>query len=289
VVDAIYLPASITMPRQLVREDDYTSVAALFQIANRLAAFAGAPVGGLLVAHGGLRDVMIVDAVSFAVIAVVLASLLQPRFPRRLSDGRSVVADLRAGFGYLRSTPHIRALVVALSGLNLYVSPVLAVGLVFRTQDAGWSATSLGVFEATSGVAAAIGGLIALRWKPADGARAGLLVLVAQAAACAAIGFAPYAAIFAAMATIGITAGLASALLSGFFTAVVDETYLGRCTSIVQLSDQALMPAAMTGLGALIAGVGAAAACGIAGAMFAATVLWAAARLAAAQPTPVGV
>lgn len=227
---------------------------------------------------------MILDAVSFGVIAVVIAVLLRPRFPRQLSEGRSVMADLRAGFGYLRRTPSIRALVVALSGLNLYVSPVLAVGLVLRTQDAGWSATSLGVFEATSGVAAAIGALIVLRWKPPDSARTGLLVLVAQAAACAAIGSVPYPVIFVSMATIGVTAGIASALLSGYFTAAVDESYLSRCTSIVLLTDQALMPAVMTGFGVLIAGVGVATACLIAGAMFAA------ARLAAAdRPTPVSV
>jgi hypothetical protein len=77
--------------------------------------------------------------------------------------------------------------------------------------------------------------------------------------------------------------------LTGVFIAAVDESYLGRCTSIVQISDEALMPAAMTGFGALIAGVGVATACGIAGAMFVATVLWAAARLAAVRPTPVGV
>ena len=58
---------------------------------------------------------------------------------------------------------------------------ILAVGLVLRTRDAAWGATSLGLFEATSGVAAAAGALIALQWRPPDPTRAGLLMLVAQA------------------------------------------------------------------------------------------------------------
>lgn len=281
VVDALYIPASATMPRQLVREGDYTSVMALSQLAHRLAIFAGAPAGGFLVAHGGLRDVIILDAVSFGVVAVVLATLIRPRFPRRLSDGSSVLSDLRAGFGYLRRTPSVRTLVIALSGLNLFVAPVLAVGLVVRTRDAGWGATSLGLFEATSGIAAALGALAVLRWRPADRTRAGLLLLVAQAVACMVIGIAPYAGVFVAMATIGLTAGLASSLLPAAFITAVDETYLGRCTSIVNLTDQALMPAAMTGFGALIAGVGLDVGCAIVGAAFAGTMLWAAVRVAA--------
>lgn len=286
VVDAIYLPASATMPRQLVREEDFTSVSALFQLSNRLAIFVGAPLGGLLVAHGGLRDVIIVDAVSFGVIAVVLATVLRPRFPRQLSEGHSIWSDLRGGFGYLRRTPSVRTLVIALSGLNLCVSPVLAVGLVFRTRNADWGATSLGLFEATSGVAAAIGAVIALRWRSSDPARAGLLLLVAQAMACVAIGTAPYPGVFLAMATIGLTAGLASALLSGAFVAAVHESYLGRCSGIVGLADQALMPAAMTGFGLLISGVGVDVACALVGATFAAMMLWSIVRLAAIQPAP---
>jgi len=289
VVDAIYLPASATMPRQLVREEDFTSVAALFQLANRLAIFVGAPVGGLLVAHGGLRDVIIVDAISFGVIAVVLAIMVRPRFPRQLSEGHSIWADLRGGFGYLRRTPPVRTLVIALSGLNLFVSPVLAVGLVLRTRDAAWGATSLGLFEATSGVAAAAGALIALRWRPSDPTRAGLLMLVAQAMACVAIGIAPYPGVFVAMTTIGLTAGLASAFLSGAFVAAVEESYLGRCSSIVGLADQALMPAAMTGFGLLISGVGVATACALVGMAFAATMLWAIARVGAIQPVAAAV
>jgi MFS family permease len=289
VVDAIYLPASATIPRQLVREEDFTSVMAMFQLANRLAIFVGAPVGGLLVAHGGLRDVIIVDAISFGVIAIVLAILVRPRFPRRLSEGHSIWADLRGGFGYLRRTPPVRTLVIALSGLNLFVSPVLAVGLVLRTRDADWGAASLGLFEATSGVAAAAGALLALRWRPSDPTRAGLLMLVAQAMACVAIGIAPYPGVFVAMATIGLTAGLASAFLSGAFVAAVEESYLGRCSSIVGLADQALMPAAMTGFGLLISGVGVAVACALVGFAFAATMLWAVVRVAAIQPVAAAV
>lgn len=51
---------------------------------------------------------------------------------------------------------------------------------------------------------------------------------------------------------IGFTAGLASAFLSGAFQQTIEPAFLGRTSSIVSLSDEALMPVAMTGFGALI-------------------------------------
>jgi MFS family permease len=278
-VDALYTPASGTLPRRMVRSDDLVKLSAGTQLSSRLASFIGAPLGGLLVAHGGLATVMIVDAASFVVIALALAFLVKPRLPQPASTGRSIRADLRDGFAYLRRDGRARTLVIAFSGLNLCVGPVLAVGLVQRTHSAGWGAASLGLFQACSGIAAAIGALIAMRWKPADLARSGLLALVVQAAGCAMIGFVPRFGIFIAMAMIGCTAGLASAQLSAAFQQSVEAAYLGRSYSIVNLSDEAMMPLAMTGFGALISISSIPVACILVGAAFAALVLWASVRV----------
>lgn len=278
-VDALYTPASGTLPRRMVRSEDLVKLSAGGQLAQRLAVFVGAPLGGLLVAHGGLATVMIVDALSFGVIAVVLALLVKPRLPQPVSTGTSIRADLRDGFAYLRRDVRARTLVIAFSGLNLCVGPVLAVGLVQRTHTAGWGAASLGFFEACSGIAAAVGALIAMRWKPVDLARSGLHVLVVQAVGCAMIGLVPRLGIFVAMALIGCTAGIASAQLTAAFQQSVQPAYLGRSYSIVNLSDEAMMPLAMTGFGALISLSGIAVACVLVGAGFAVLVLWASVRV----------
>jgi MFS family permease len=286
LVDALYTPAAGTMPRRMVHSEDLVKLAAATQLANRLAVFAGAPLGGLLVAHGGLASVMIVDAVSFAVIALALAFVIRPRLPRFASTGTSIRADLRDGFGYLRRELPARTLVIAFFGLNLCVGPVLAVGLVQRTQGEGWGAGSLGLFQACSGIAAAAGALLAIRWKPVNLARTGLLVLLFQAAACAALGSAPRIGVFASMAVVGFTAGLASAQLSGAFQQTIDPAYLGRTGSIVSLSDEALMPVAMTGFGALISLVGVGPSCLVAGSAFAVLMVWSAARPTRPVPVP---
>ncbi|CAN5425648.1 MFS transporter [soil metagenome] len=278
IADALYLPASSTLPPQLVRPDDLGPTQAMFQLGHRLATLIGAPVGGIAVAWGGLPLVMAIDAASFLVIAVVLATVLKPRFPLARSTGSGVRADLVAGFGYLRRTPPVRTLVLALSGLNLFVSPVIAVGLALRTRSAGWGAGSLGLFEACIGAGAAIGALVALTWRPRRPARTGLVLRAGQATACGVVGVAPYVGIVAAMTTIGVTAGLASAFLSGAFIRTVDGAYLGRMSSIMALGDNVFMPLAMTGFGALAATGSLSLACVVTGLAFATVVLWSASR-----------
>jgi MFS family permease len=163
VVDAIYTPAAGTLPRRMVRPDDQVKLAAGNQLAIRLGVFVGAPLGGVLVAHGGLVAVMVVDAVSFAVIACALAWLVKPRLPQPASTGTSIRHDLKEGFAYLGRDVRARTLVIAFSGLNLCVGPVLAVGLVQRTHQAGWGSAALGWFEACSGISAAAGALVGSR------------------------------------------------------------------------------------------------------------------------------
>jgi MFS family permease len=277
--DAIYSPAAGTMPRRMVRSEDLVSLAASKQLASRLAVFVGAPLGGFLVAHGGIASVMAVDAVSFALIALALAFVVRPRVPQAPSTGTSIRADLRDGFGYLRRDLKARTLVIAFFGLNLCVGPVLAVGLVQRTSQAGWGAGALGLFQACSGICAAVGAILAMRWRPSNSPRAGMLVLILQAVGCGAIGVLPRAGVFVAMGVIGFTAGLASAQLSGAFQGTISPEYLGRSSSIVSLSDEALMPVAMVAFGALISLGGIALSCLLLGAAFAILMVYSAARL----------
>jgi hypothetical protein len=163
------------------------------------------------------------------------------------------------------------------------VGPALAVGLALRVHRSGWAPLSLGVLEACVGAGATVGALATLRWRARNPARTGLLVLVGQAGAVAMLGVASYPSLVAATCVIGVTAGIASAQLSGAFQAVVAGSYLGRMSSISRLGDDVLMPFAMTGFGALAAGTGLGAACLLTGALFAALVLWSAARLAGVE------
>ncbi|TDP97477.1 MFS transporter [Labedaea rhizosphaerae] len=258
IVDAIYGPASATLPRQLVPKSELGRLAGIRQFCDRIGTFGGAPLGGLIVAAWGLGGAMLADAVSFIVIALVLIGV-RPRWTLERETGGSALGDVRDGLRYLGQTPRVRDLVIALSGLNVFMTPVIAVGVVVRAQHEGWGASGVGLLTGTLGVGAAVGTAMAMKWRPRRSAFTGLVILFTQPMAMVLAGFAPLVGVFVAMAAVGITAGLASPMLSGAFQATVGERYLGRCGAVTSTADAALTPLALSGFGVLagVAGVGA--------------------------------
>ena len=279
VADALHNPAASTMARQMVRPDDIRPLMAVFQTVSRLARLAGASIGGVLAAAFDVRVAMLVDALSFALIGLVYALWMHPRFPRVLSTGTSWRRDLAGGLGYLRRTPAVRSLVVAISGLNLFVGPALAVGLALRVTHEHWGAHTLGVLEACVGAGAAAGAIGAARWNTARPALVGFVILVAQGVGIAALGFGDRVFVGAAAAFVGVTAGAASTYISALFMLTVDETFLGRMGSVTSLVDDGLMPVAMAGFGLLAGLTSVTTACVVAGAAMSVLCAWTARRI----------
>lgn len=264
---AFYNPASFAFPRQLRPTGDMTRVSGIRQLTGRAATIGGPPLGGVLVAAFGLAGALLVDAVTFAVIAIVLL-LVRPRWPRERAGGATVLSDIRGGLSYVWSTPRVRNLVIALAGLNIFGSPVISVGLALRTTAEGWGPAALGVLMGSIGAAAVLGTLTTLRWRPARPVFTALLFLLAQAASLIAVGFAPFTGVLAATLTVGLTAGLASPLLSGAFQATVDDAYVARAGSVISLSDSALIPVSLAGFGVLAGITSLAFACAVCGVGF---------------------
>ena len=280
LADALHTPASGTMAVQMVRPDDLRPLMAVFQTVSRLARLLGAPLGGLLVAAYDVRVAMLLDAASFAVIGVVYALWMRPRFARPLSTGTSWRRDLASGLDYLRRTPAVRSLVGAISGMNLFVGPALAVGLALRVTGEHWGAHTLGLLEACVGAGAAVGAIGAARVDARRPALVGFGILVLQGVGIACLGLGGRVFVGAAAVVIGVTAGSASTYLSTLFLSTVDATYLGRMQSVTSLVDDGLMPAAMAGFGALAALTSVGTACLVGGAAMSLICAWSAVRLA---------
>ena len=118
---------------------------------------------------------------------------------------------------------------IALSGLNLFVGPAEGVGLALRAREEGWGAGSVGVFLALLGAGAALGSVAMVRWAPRREARAAFVWLAVQGVAIGLLGVGPQRLTGAAAFAVGVTAGIASALLSAVFLATVDGAYLAGC------------------------------------------------------------
>jgi MFS transporter, DHA3 family, macrolide efflux protein len=287
ITDAIYNPASSTLPRQMLRVDDLGRVSGMFQVTRRLANFAGAAIGGWLAAVFGLGIAMIVDAATFAIVGIALWVFVRPRFALPRAASPSVLRDIREGLGYVKRDEVARTFVIALTGLNLFIGPALAVGVALRVSQSGWGAGTLGIVEATVGVGAAIGAAIAIRWRPRRDAFLGFIVLLPQGAAIGVLGLPHLAAVVCAAVVIGISAGCASVLLSGAFQRSLDPAYLGRASSMTQLGDFALLPVMMPLLGWLAHATSVTIACAVFGAGMVLLSLWGTSRRALRELVPV--
>ncbi|WP_018156733.1 MFS transporter [Demetria terragena] len=249
--DAIFDPASSTLARQLVRTEDLPAYMASMQTGGRLGSTLGAASGGALVAYAGLGGSASLNAVTFVLIFLVATFWLVPRFALPRAEPESPWRAVRGGFRHLKQAPTTRSLVIALSGVNLAVTPASGIGIALRAKEAGWGASSVGLLTAMGGLGAAVGAIAVIRWRPPRPAAVGFGALIVQGVGIAALGVGPVWTVGAAAFVIGITAGVASALISAVFAATVDGAYLGRMSSILRLGDDCLMPLALAGFGAL--------------------------------------
>ena len=251
VAAGLTIPAGATLVRQLIAGDDLGTVQGWSQISNRASRLLGAPAGGILVAWGGIVLVMLLDAATFVAIAVVLLTVVRPRFrlPRAAHERwRDSFAD---GIAYLRHHETAMLFVVGLTALNVFVSPVTGLGVALRVSSSDWGAHWLGIADACLAAGAIAGSVVGIRWRPTYAASTAFRMLVLQGVAIAGVGLASRLTLVAAMAILGFTAGAASVWLSATFIRVIDPSHLGRVSSVTSLGDMTLMPLSVPVFGAL--------------------------------------
>ncbi len=251
--DAFYVPATGTLPRQMVREEDLAALGGMFQVVRRAAVLVGSALGGWIAASYGLVAAMLVDAVGFVVVGAVVAVVLRPRFPLTRNVCEPVVTAIRSGLRYVRDDRTVRTLVITMSGLNVFVGPAMALGVALRADASHWGAGVVGAANACVGLGAAAGALVAMRTRPGRPAMWGFLALVAQGVGIAALGVAWLPGTIGGALLIGLTAGYASVTLNACFQRVIRGDQLGRVLSLTMLSDYTLLPVATPFFGWLAA------------------------------------
>jgi hypothetical protein len=238
----------------------------------------GAPAGGILVAWGGPVAAMLVDAATFAVIAVVLVLVVRPRYRLPRAEHARWRDSFTDGVAYLRRSPTARIFVIGLTALNVFVTPVVALGLALRVDGSGWGPHWLGIADGGLAAGAIVGSLVAIRWQPKHAAGSAFRVLVVQGLGLAAVGVSSLPVVLLGMLTVGVTAGMASVWLSGAFLKAIDPAYTGRVSSVTSLGDMTLMPLSVPALGAFAAATSVLTATVVFGFAMSALCLWFATR-----------
>ncbi len=165
----IFVLAEQGLVPQLVRQHQLMQANSLSAVGTQAARMIGPVLGGLLLATWGYESAILIDSLSFAASAVLIARLATRATPaptpQRLSRrlDRSVVEDLTAGI--LMSVRNRRVWSVLLvGGLGLLAGTSFQTVLVpFVIDDMGESSAFLGSALGLRGLAAIVGGFILIR------------------------------------------------------------------------------------------------------------------------------
>ncbi|MGV9266485.1 MFS transporter [Kitasatospora sp. NPDC003701] len=263
-VDAFYLPASGSMPRRLVGPGQLPRALALRQAGGQVAALLGAPLGGVLVAVGGLPGVALADAASFGVLLLVLLRVrvaepegLQPAGSGEAERGPArpgLLREAAAGVRLALRDPLLRAALLLTGVAAGALLPVVSLLAPLLARAHGWGAWSAGLLAGGQGAGVlAVAGLVS--WRGAL-RRAGVGAAAGLCAASAGIAVLAWAADPVTATAGGVLAGAGSGLFACHLGPLVlggaPATHLSRIQAVLTLVQSAALVLS-TGLLGLLA------------------------------------
>ena len=123
----------------------------------------GPAIGGAIVAIGGTRTALLVNAVAFTIIALTVVTA--KGLPSAVPDPGAAAGRLRAAFAIARADPLIRRL-LSLQAVGMTVFTIsIPVEVVFAQHTLHAGATGYGLLLSAWGAGAIIGSAIYARWR----------------------------------------------------------------------------------------------------------------------------
>jgi MFS family permease len=155
-------PAAHTLIPAVAPVGRLAEVNALNAIGGNIARLAGPALGGILVGAGGLPTVVITDAVTFLLAAVLTAGIHLPEHKGRAStDG--LLRSWRRGWSTVRRHPVLRPLMIVMALVGLgegFVSALLAPWMI---DTVGGGGAELGLMLSGQAVGGILGGVLVVR------------------------------------------------------------------------------------------------------------------------------
>jgi predicted MFS family arabinose efflux permease len=131
---------------------------AVLNIAFTGGAAAGPAVGGIVVAAFGVQAALLLDAVSFYVIAWIVLGA-RP-LPHAEPEEGGLRDQVRAGIGYIRRNPTLRRLLAAEAGALIFFSAVLPIVVVYAKESLGVGDVGYGLLFGSWGVGMVFGSIV---------------------------------------------------------------------------------------------------------------------------------
>jgi MFS family permease len=119
-------------------------------------------LAGVLIAVFGASNVLILDALTFALAAVTVARFLpyRPQPAREVGESRGYVAEFKQGLRFIRHERLLFPLVVFFAAMNLAIGPIESVFVPVYADEVFGSSVALGLMAAANGGGALAGTLV---------------------------------------------------------------------------------------------------------------------------------
>jgi MFS transporter len=255
VVNAFSRPVGLGLIKETVSDAHLQQANALSQLSRSTLSIASPALGAIIVTLGSPAIAIALDALTFFVSAVFIASMRLPRTVRAATT--SIVSDLRDGWREFSSRPWVVAIIAAFGLFQLTYFPALlvlgpTVALAHFGGAAGW-----GALIAVEALGAVAGGLLALRVRAARPLVACELAVVPSGFLLLALAVPlPLVAIAGVSFLVGLGFALGENLYVTAFQRNLPEHALSRISSYDWFGSVALNPIGYALIGPVAAAVG---------------------------------
>ncbi len=222
---------------------------ALLNIAFTAGAAIGPGLAGLVVAGFGVQTALLLDAVSFYLIAWIL--LTAGPLPQAEPEPGRMRDRVRAGIAYLREKTELRRLLIAQGAAFVFFAAVVPVEVVYAKETLGASDSGFGLMLASWGVGMVLGSLIFAAIRRAPLPYLLFFSTLAVGAGYVGLAFAPTLAVACAASVLG-GAGNGIQWVAAI-SAVQELTAAGMQARVMSVLES--IGAAMPGVGFVLGGV----------------------------------
>ncbi|WP_030387694.1 MFS transporter [Streptomyces sp. NRRL S-241] len=252
-VDAFYLPATGSMPRRLVGKEQLPRALAMQQAGSQIVSLLGAPVGAVLVAAAGLTGAAAADAVTFAIVLVVLVRV-RPGFDvERSPREEGLLAAVADGVRIAVGDPVLRPALLLTAAAAAFLLPVVSLLNPLLAREHGWSAGVAGLIAGGQSLGMIAVALVVSRrgtmYRIGRGAALGLCV---SAPGITAVALADTAAVAVAGGiVVGAGSGMFACHIGPLVLTNVPDTHLARMQALLVLVQSLALVVGNNALGAL--------------------------------------
>ena len=255
VANAFSRPVGMGLIKETVSDAHLQQANALTQLSRSTLSIVSPALGALLVTFGSPAIAIAVDAVTFFVSALLIASMRIAGTVRAAT--KSIVGDLREGWREFISRPWVVAIIASFGLFQLTYFPALLVLGPTVAKDRLGGAAGWGTIVAIEGIGAVVGGLLALRVRVSRPLVWSELVVVPSGFLLLALAVPlPLVAIAAVGFFVGLGFALGENLYVTAFQRNLPEHALSRISSYDWFGSIALNPIGYALIGPVAAAIG---------------------------------